>query len=309
MKKTFRQYLTEGQRLPHWPKTKEELIEAYQKVMTHPDTGEIKLPTYRGKDHQFSFYDITQFNDDLTVSIPESISDEVLIENWMLVDGQLPFPFKEVNVNFEVTVDCKLKSMEGLPKKCFSINFRHNGLDSSVKNFIGGPEMVRDFLSIDSYGITSLEGFPKMENGCAVFLTLPSLTDFSGIPRNVNRLTISSNTFSHEDFKYLPASADKIVFSSCPNLHSLHNLHKYVKNLRILGFFSTEIYYSILSLAMINGLKNVDHAFHDINGDGDSKHWPADGVEDLLDKYVGTHDVFEFQEDLVDLGLTELAKL
>lgn len=310
MKTSLKQYLTEGQTLPHWPKTKEELIAVYRKCMVSEETGEVMMPIYYEKGHQFESHNNVEFNDDLTVSVKGYKSDDYMtIAPWMLVNNQLPFPFKEANsISFLVERDCKLKSFAGFPRKCKSVDISFHGMDNSVKNFIGGPEYVEEAFGIKDSGIESMDGFPKMGDDCSIFLQTDGLKDFSKIPKNVKNLTIAeSKHFTHEDFKHLPESADIIAFSSLPNLHSLHNIHKYVKHLRVLGIFNTKIQYAILGVAMINGLETIDPEFFDVNSDDST--WPADGVEEVVNKYIGTHDIFGFQEDLTDLGLTELAKI
>ena len=196
------------------------------------------------------------------------------IAPWMLVNNQLPFPFKEANsISFLVERDCKLKSFAGFPRKCKSVDISFHGMDNSVKNFIGGPEYVEEAFGIKDSGIESMDGFPKMGDDCSIFLQTDGLKDFSKIPKNVKNLTIAeSKHFTHEDFKHLPESADLIAFASLPNLHSLHNIHKYVKHLRVLGIFNTKIQYAILGVAMINGLETIDPEFFDVNSDDST--WP-----------------------------------
>lgn len=315
MKKTLKQYLTESQKLPHWPKTKDELIAAYQKVMIDQDTGEVMMPPYYDDDHpvpenlrQWSHTNFAVINDDLTVSIKNDRS-RVQIQKWMLVDGQLPFPFKEVDMAFDIEKQCGLKSLAGTPRKCESFCAYHYGLGEEVKNFIGGPEEVETaYIAQLCDGITSTIGLPKSMPGAKLELSCDNIQDYSHLPKEVNELVICrSPHFTEEDFKYLPSHADFIAFSSLKGLTSLHNLHKYVKSLNRLGLFEVKISSSILGLAMISNLSEVDEYFYDVNSD--DKDWPTDGIIQIVNKYLGTHDVFEFQEALVEAGFNELAKL
>ena len=94
------------------------------------------------------------------------------------------------------------------------------------------------------------------------------------------------------------------------NLHSFHNIHKYVKSTKKIGAYEVKIKSSILGLSMISGLEEINECFFDVNADDeDWLDWPTEGIIDIVNKYIGTHDVFEFQEDLVNAGLKELAKL
>lgn len=302
MKKTFKTFLAESQRLPHWPKTVEELEEAYTKVCINPDTGEVMMPIISETHRSNSIV----FNDDLTVSLKYSGSERVQIEDWMLVDGYLPFPFKSVDLDIEVLRDCKLKSLQGLPQECKSISYGMFALDSSIKNLVGGPAKVSESFAIHECGVESLEGFPEMDDDCSIYLTTSSLKDFTKIPKVARSLSIGNSLhFTHEHFEFLPERAELIAFTGLKNLRSLHYLHKHVKSLKQLGIFNTKITSSILSLALINGLEQVDPEFFN----PEDMSWRIEDIEDIVDKYVGTGEVFDFQEALEEAGHKELAKL
>lgn len=302
MKKTFKTYLTESQRLPHWPKTLEELKAAYVKICVDPNTGEVLMPV---DGHWGDGVSDVIYNDDLTVTLKPQGPESATIEKWMLVDGYLPFPFKECNLPFEVANDCELKSLAGLPEKCESISYRLNALAPTVKNLVGGPKEVNSF-SLEHCSVESLEGFPKVDEEGSIFLTTPSLKDFSGIPRRIKHLTIGkSQHFTHESFEHLPQQAELIAFTDVPNLHSLHNLHKHVKTLQRLGIFKTKITSAILGLALIKGLEEVDPEFFNKN----DMSWRIDDIENIVDKYIGSGEIFDFQEALEEAGEKELAKL
>lgn len=314
MKKTLKRFLTESQKISHWPKTKDELIKAYQKIMIDQDTGEVLMAPYYDDEHpapeslrQYSHTNFTTFNDDLTVSIKHN-SGRVQIQQWMLVDGKLPFPFKDVDTEFNIEKGCKLKSLVGVPKTCESFCVWQEGLDG-VTNLVGGPEEVEESYTVQLCdSLTSTAGLPKSMAGGRLELTCEHLEDFSHLPKELRTLVIGhSPHFTHEDFKHLPSQMAELDFSMLKNLHSFHNLSKYVKSLHKLGLFEVKINSSILSLALINNLKEVDEYFYDINSD--DKDWPTDGVIQIVNKYLGTQDIFEFQEELNDAGFKELAKL
>ena len=313
MKKTLKQYLTESQKLPHWPKTLEELEEAYMKVCidgeSGNDTGEVMMPPI-SRSRQSS---LVTFNDDLTVSIKRnSPNDRVQIADWMLVDGMLPFPFKEVDSAIVVNRDCGLKSFAGFPRKCNAISIEEFGLHESVKDLTGCSEEVKFSLSIFSCsGIESLNGFPKHIVEDEFNLSVRFCTnfkDFSHIPRKLEKINIGSTPhFTEEDFKYLPSDVDTLSLDYLENLKSLHNIHKYVKSAKRISLYQTKIFSSILGLSMIKGLNEVEESFYDVNND--DKSWPTDGIIEIVEKYMGTQDVFEFQEALIESGFNELAKL
>lgn len=303
MKKTFKTYLTESQRLPHWPKTLEELKAAYVKICVDSNTGEVLMPV---DGHWGDGVSDVIYNDDLTVTLKPSGSDTATIESWMLVDGYLPFPFKECELPFEVANDCGLKSLAGLPEKCDSISFRLDALAPSVKNLVGGPKEVDKSFSLEQCSVESLEGFPKVNEEGSIFLTTSSLKDFRGLPKRIRHLTIGkSQHFTHESFEFLPQQAELIAFTDVPNLFSLHNLHKYVKSLKRLGIFKTKITSAILSLALIKGLEEVDPEFFNKK----DMNWTIYDIDTIVNKYIGTGEIFDFQEELEEAGEKELAKL
>ena len=132
--------------------------------------------------------------------------------------------------------------------------------------------------------------------------------DFSHIPRKLEKCNISATThFTEEDFKYLPNEVETLSLDNLENLKSLHNIHKYVKSAKRISLYQTKIFSSILGLSMIKGLNEVEESFYDVNND--DKSWPIDGIIEIVEKYMGTQDVFEFQEALVESGFNELAKL
>ena len=319
MKKTFKRFLTESQHLPHWPKNKEELIVAYQKIMIEEETGEVMMPIFYDDEHpsdsmigqntMFGQKPKVIFNDDLTISIAQHHHGRVQIHRWMLVDGQLPFPFKDVGIEFSVEKGCQLKSLAGVPRKCVSFCVWYDGLADGVTDFIGGPEEVEESYIIQLCpSIKSSAGLPKSLSGAKLELACVNLQDFSYLPNDLDALVLGhSPHFTEEHLKYLPSHAKEINFTKLPGLTSFHNIHKYVKSVKKIGSFEVKISSSILGLSMISDLEEVDDCFYDVNSD--DKDWPSDGIFDLVSKYIVTHEVFDFQEALNDLGLTELAKL
>lgn len=303
MKKTFRQYLTESTRLPHWPTTKEDLINAYMKVCVDADTGEVYMPYMDKTDSNWN----VKFNDDLTVTIVHDENIPFYIHPHMLVDSTLPFPLKEVNANIEVAKGCKIKSFAGFPRKAKSIHFLQDSLDDSIHDFVGGPEEVETSFAVTLCdGITSLKGLPKIDEDGSLFFECSNISDFTGIPRRIKHLTIAhSQHFSQADFKFLPEESELLAFTYLPKLNSFHEIDKYVKKTNRIGFFVTKIFSCILGLAMIEGLSEVDDGFYT----KDDESWPNDDATTIVNKFVGTKDIFEFQDALEEAGFMELAKL
>jgi len=308
MKKTFKHFLIESQKLPHWPKTVEELKKIYAKICVDPDSGEVMMPMFSDLFEDAS----VKFNDDVTVSIDwHHRVDRIQIQDWNLVDGQMPFPFKDVKTAFVISQGCKLKSLAGVPRSCEVFTIEEQGLDSTVKDLVGGPEEVNSSFSVFACdGIEYIRGFPtKIGNDMNLSIRFcKNFKDFSGIPEKLGNFNLSSTEhFTNDNLKDLPKEVDTLSLDQLPKLTSLHNIHKYVKSAKRITLYQTKIFSSILGLAMINGLNEVEESFYDVNNE--DKSWPTDGIIPIVEKYIGSHDVFEFQEELVDAGFTELAKI
>jgi hypothetical protein len=303
---TFKGFLTESQGLSHWPKTLEELKEVYMKVCIHDETGEVMMPPIFQRPRPLQPDKNIEFNDDLSVTL----KDDIRIEHWMLVNGMLPFKIREVDGDVAIVSDCGLASLIGLPRKCKSIIFGANSLTEAVKNLQGGPEEVEKAYIVSMCdALESLDGLPKnLPNDVTLNFFSKNLKDFSALPKRCGALTIGhSEFFNVEDLKYLPEYSNEINFSSIPKLTSFHNINKYVKSTYQLGCYKCKISSSILGLSLIKELDIIDDCFYDVNGHDLS--WPTDGILPIVEKYIGKQDIFEFQEELVNAGFNELAKL
>lgn len=136
------------------------------------------------------------------------------------------------------------------------------------------PEKFDKDFSCFSRALTSLEGSPKHVSGyftCAE----NKLTSLEGAP-----------SFIGKDFA-----------CSMNNLTSLHNIHKQIKHIG--GFASAKrnpITSCVLGLLLIDGLKEV---YLDIKV-----------VEKIINKHLKSdRDVFACQEELIEHGYDEFAKL
>lgn len=149
-------------------------------------------------------------------------------------------------------------------------------MTKSILSAIGiQPESVIHEYEVACLNLTSLEGAPRTIFG-NFNVACNELTSLDGIP-----------SFIH---------GHCYVFGN--KLTSLHNVHKHIKYLN--GFFnckSNPITSEVLGLLLIDGIKGV---------------W-IDGnleVEQILNKYIqGDKDVFACQEELIEGGFEEYARL
>lgn len=124
----------------------------------------------------------------------------------------------------------------------------------------------------------------------------------------IGQITYEVDDVTESDFPKFPREIDCGVIIRGEKLESLHNLHKYVT--RVNGYFSifAPIKSSILPLVMIKGIKgfrlNISGSSYDPNSEN-----IEDLLQDILEKYSESGDMFGCQDALMDAGLEEYAAL
>ena len=122
------------------------------------------------------------------------------------------------------------------------------------------------------------------------------------IDRNATTLTEIPNWF--------PRKCRSLVLNHT-GVQTFHNIHKIVKECELITVNMTPVKSSIVGLMMIGGLKKVELGVTDemVNAH------PVDGayndLEDIIRKNLAKNpkDAFEFQDELIEGGWTEYAKL
>jgi hypothetical protein len=165
-----------------------------------------------------------------------------------------------------------LKTIEGLAPDHFDGSFycSHNKLESLK----GAPSYIGGGFYSNNCSLKTLEGAPrKVEE------------DFSCFNNDISTLD-GAPEFIGERF---------ICHSN--NLTSLHNIHKQIKHIGgYVSFENNPIKSHVLGLLLIDGLKGVwmDHL----------------QVETILNDHIqGDRDIFACQEELIEAGLEDFAKL
>lgn len=113
-----------------------------------------------------------------------------------------------------------------------------------------------------------------------------------------NKIIFIADDIKIEDFKNLPRRIMSSFECDSDHLLSLHNLHKFVEQIDGHATFNCNITSSVLSLLQIKGLKNV--AF---GGNTNYK------IEKIINKYLPEGDIMECQDELMEAGFMEYAKL
>jgi hypothetical protein len=148
-----------------------------------------------------------------------------------------------------------------------------------------------DFVCYHS-PLASLAGSPKYVRGDFSITGCPQLTSLVGSPRKIDgeATYIQSNIQTIEG---APESIGEALRLHATPVKSLHGIDKVVKHMK--HFSCSDGATHILGLLLIDGLIQVEV--------GPLK------VDEILTKYLGTGDIISAQDELIDAGFMEQAKL
>ena len=147
-------------------------------------------------------------------------------------------------------------------------------------------------FSVSDMNLTSLNGCPSEVDGAFV-CSNNKLTNLIGGPTEVKYITADDNKFS--SLRGAPSIIHKNGFFQNNELTSLHNIHKEILEAEELYFQKNPIKSNILGLLKIKNLKLVK--FDD------------EKLEAIIKKYLPMGNLLECQQELIDTGLEEFAKL
>jgi hypothetical protein len=306
--------------LSHWPKTKKQAEEIYNRCLQREkelknrksdDTGEISFDSWPPVSE-------IVINEDLSIDFknenvnPNDTHFKFNLFPEILVDGCLPFKFGNVQTII-LQADLGLKSLIGLPNECEVFSADEGCFGIKIENFENFPKVVKKVFSMYSDLIESTEFFPQTEKDCLVYLMCKNLKDFSHLPKACSSLKIfRSDYFSENDFKYLPKILEQLTFTGLPNLKSLRDLDKYTTVSSFLVLYRLNISSSILSLAKMktsSGI-HVTHSFETYLSNNEKTTRKDElKLKNVIIKYFGSGDPIGFQSELLELGLDDLAQI
>jgi hypothetical protein len=201
---------------------------------------------------------------------------------WLKKHGLTHF-----NVNADGSIDVLAAQhfvhLDNMAEERFPVKFNHVACDFHCSNG----------------NLTTLEGSPSVVDGDFVVTRLPKLKSLVGGPRVVKGIfAISSDHVV--TLEGVPAQVGELYIDHNDKIKSLQNIHKVVKSIGTNNdgkFFctGTPIKSNVLGLLMIKNLAEV-------------KGLEA-GVEAIVNKHLVDKDVHACQEELIDAGLAEFAKL
>ena len=193
---------------------------------------------------------------------------------------------------FDCSDNPALQSLEGSP---IEVGDEFSCSDSGIVSLVGGPSKVGTFYSCGGNYIQSLEGMPADFEG-NLFCSHNYLQTLKGAPRKVKYLNCSHNNITSLEFA--PSIIDGDFVCSSNGLSSLRNISVYIKEINgVADFSKNEITSNVLGLLKIKGLKQVK--------------LENQRVEEIINKHLkdSDPDLFDCQDELVNYGFVEFAKL
>lgn len=201
---------------------------------------------------------------------------------------------EEVTQTFTIESNMYLTSLEGMTQKLGKSIIVGNC--KLIKNLKGCPKSIPEELLIkDLDKLESLEGSPDRVHGVYGF-NLKALKSLKGGPTICTDLYSIDNAPVLVSLEGMPKKIENgfISITNCPNLESLKHVSTEIKG--NFNFVKCPKVKDALTIFKIKGINNIFH---------DNKK-----LEHILQKhYDNGRDVVECQEELIDVGLKEYARL
>ncbi len=159
----------------------------------------------------------------------------------------------------------------------------------------GAPSSVNGDFYCYNNTLTSLEGAPSSVGG-DFFCSENNLTSLEGAPSSVGgSFYCSDNNLT--SLEGAPSSVNGDFYCYNNTLTSLHHIHKQIKHIGgNANFENNQIVSHVLGLLLIDGLKEV--------------YLDNRKVQNIINKHLkGDRDVFACQDELIENGLDDYARL
>ena len=258
----------------------------------------------------------------LDVKATLSTSRMAHVEGDLIINGWLATSFVGlpgyVGGDFMVKEAPKLNSMKGMPKEiggdCYSTL-------TLVQNLQGFAKKIGGDLKLSSPGaISSAEGMGEV--GGNVFITVRGDTfSFSDLPRHINgNLTIETNGTNVTNLEGFPDEVNGDINMRLSNITNPGKYHKFIKKMNgtlrmgsvMGGWNNTDpalsyplIGTNLLSIPLIKGIKEL---FIQPGGGGAAD--KAVKINTMINRCIqGDIDIHELQEQLIDAGFSQIARL
>jgi hypothetical protein len=198
----------------------------------------------------------------------------------------LPVQFGKVSGYFDCS-NTQIISLEGAPQ---SVGGYFDCSNTKITSLEGAPRSVGGNFSCGSTKITSLEGAPQSV-GSDFYCSNTQIISLEGAPQSVGGYFDCSNT-KITSLEGAPQSVGSDFYCSNTQITSLQGAPQSVGG----NFYcSGTPLCGLLRLLDIQGLKHVVFDYGPIDA--------------ILDKYVGTGDILSAQDELIDAGFKDQARM
>ena len=175
--------------------------------------------------------------------------------------------------------------------------------------------------------ISSLEGCPDQLEMLSITGDKNLLTNLKGMPKVITERCYITDGKQLDSFEGAEGVSVKslLAFTGC-RFESLHNIHKAFSSVGRLSFISNPVESHVLGLLKIKNLVDVqfmtdtDYRAHMGMWDDSSRWSPVHlqklgrlaklaKVQQIINEHLGKNDILTAQQELIDMGLDEYAKL
>lgn len=151
---------------------------------------------------------------------------------------------------------------------------------------------------------------PEFETG-SLIISGWKVTTLRGVPKKIDKnFDAASNELT--DLEGFPSYVGEKLFFNRNKIPSLKNIHNIVKHAKMIICDSNPLESNVLGLLKIEGLNEVK--LYDKGGHVFGISYPKINeklkiVETIINKYLPKGDIMDCQDELIDAGLEEFAKL
>jgi len=215
------------------------------------------------------------------------VNGNVYITNKKLTS--IPVQFGHVGGYF-ICGNNNLTSLQGAPQ---SVGGNFGCSNNKLTSLQGAPQSIGGNFGCDNNNLTSLQGAPQSVGGY-FDCSYNNLTSLQHAPQSVGGGFFCYNN-NLTSLQHAPQSVGGDFNCYNNNLTSLHDIHKQIKSIK--GKFvydNDKIKSHILGLLLIKDLKKIDGIKE---------------VKDIINKHLVDKDIHLCQEDLIQAGFAEFARL
>ncbi len=220
-------------------------------------------------------------------------TDRDKIEQWLQTQDIVRYVINDdFTVDVNGGVDLSYKSFEQLPVKFNKVSGNFTVSDGLLTTLAGCPQFVGRNFNCSHSKITSLEGGPQVVDGIYNCNSTP-LETLKGSPTSAHEFFCGGTKLTSLEFA--PKQLGVLSVSKT-EIKSYRNVHKHVRCNRVVLQQNPPIPGTICWI-LVPGIREIDLIGANFT------------VTDIYNKHIRTKDILACQEDLIDAGFPEWAKL